>query len=77
MTLLVHLTSINYDPPSEGGIAAAVQGIHTGRVGEPLIIRAEHLNTWLRESTQERYHIRTRWEVVGIMTELAFYEVRL
>ena len=32
---------------------------------------------WLIEATQEREPIRTRWEAVVGMTQLAFQEVRL
>ena len=77
ITLMVKSELINNDPPSGEEIMASVRGIHTVRSGGPSVMCAEHLNTWIREATQEKEPIRTRWEAVLIMIHLALWEVRI
>ena len=59
---------------SEEDITAAVRGLHSGIAGEISGMRAEHLNMWLREFTQENKPERTKLEASVSMTQLIFWE---
>ena len=67
----MQLSEIPYEPPGGEEIAVSVQGLHTGKVGYPSGIRAEHLQGWIREATQEKEPDTRRWEKkVSLKTEV-------
>ena len=71
LPILVQPVSIS-DRPLEGEeIAAAVRKLRSGRAGGPLVMKARHLKSWLREVTREKDTDTDAWDkVVSVMQVL-------
>ena len=73
--ILLQPTNIPNGPPEGEEIAVSVWGLHTGWTGGPSGMRADYLNGWLRDATEEKDpYIQWRDKIVSL-TKLAFLEV--
>ena len=68
---------ISNDPTNKEEIALEVWGLHTGRLGGPLGMRAEQLKKWLQEATWEMDPTVKRLDALVSMTKMAFREGHL
>ena len=61
LPIMMQLVSIADGTPKGEEIMVSVQKLRTGRAGEPSGMKAEHLNTWLREATREKDLETDKW----------------
>ena len=59
-------------PPEGEEIAAAVRKLRTGRAGGLSVTKAEHLKSWLREATREKYADTEVWDKLVSIMQVSF-----
>ena len=72
--ILVQLVSIVDGNLEEEEIIFSVRKIRTGQAGGPSGTNTEHLNTWQREATGEKYPDTEKWDKLVSIKKLAFQD---
>ena len=70
--ILVQQSYIKYSIPTELYFETEVKGLKGGRAGGPLVMHAEDLKGWLRESPRKKEPVRRRWEVLVRLVQRMF-----
>ena len=59
--ILVQMTGVRDEVPTEAEVNLAVQGMRMGRAGGLSVMRAEDLKGWRKDSKQEKETVERRW----------------
>ena len=66
--------SIADGPPEGEETAAAVRKLRPDRAVGPSVMKAEHLESWLRKGTREKYLDTEAWDKVVSVVQVAFQD---